>query len=82
MMVDDIEDMMVFPTFIVETNLRPDIVIWSRATFQVIIIEPTVPAETNFENSNHRKRMKHLNLVDQCQNNKWKTHLFPIETGS
>ena len=82
LMVDDIDDMMVFPGFIAETNLRPDIVIWSRAMQQVIIIELTVPAETNFENANYRKKSKYSDLVDQCQINRWKVHLFPIEIGS
>ena len=82
LMVDDIENMMVFPGFIAETSLRPDIVIWSRTMQQVIIIELTVPAETNFENANYRKKTKYSDLVDQCQLNGWKVHLFPIEMGS
>ena len=52
LMVDDAENMIVFPSFIAETNLRPDIVLWSGATHQVIMVELTVPAETNFEDAN------------------------------
>ena len=74
--------MIVFPSFIAETSLRPDIVIWSRAICKVIIIELTVPAETNLENANHRKCTKYSDLVDQCQANKWEVHFFLIDIGS
>ena len=47
-----------------------------------MITELTVPAETNFENANYRKRTKYSDLVDQCQINKWKVQLFPIEIAS
>ncbi len=41
----DLDKQLVFPSAIVETTLRPDIVMWSTAAKQVLIIELTVPWE-------------------------------------
>ena len=82
LLVDSVENEIIFPGIIAETSLRPDIVLWSRILCHVILIELTVPAEINFENANSRKRAKYSDLVDQCQLNGWKVHLFPIEVGS
>ena len=40
---------------IVHTTLRPDIVIWSRATTYVIMMEPIQPWEVGTEGASERK---------------------------
>lgn len=41
----DLDKQLVFPREIVDTALRPDIVMWSTAAKRVLIIELTVPWE-------------------------------------
>ena len=57
LLVDDIENMIVFPSFIAETSLRPDIVIWSRAICKVIIIE-LCPSRDKFGECQSQKTYK------------------------
>ncbi len=82
MLVDDIDDPILFPPEIATTNLRPDIIIWSEETKCVILIELTVPDETNLDNAHSRKSKKYSELVHQCQSNGWETRLYPIEVGT
>ena len=58
-----------FPTHICDSNLRPDIVIWSNCLKHVILIELTVPWETRIQESHERKMLKYSDLVDQCIDN-------------
>ncbi|KAI8496921.1 zinc ion binding [Branchiostoma belcheri] len=55
----DLEMKLKFPEVILETNLRPDIVLWSEETTQVVIIELTVPWEDRFEEAHDRKAEKY-----------------------
>ena len=45
-----------FPAQITETQLRPDIVLFSTKTKQVVMIELTVPWEDRMEESNEREK--------------------------
>ena len=47
LLYDSPHNPVVFPLLIVQTAFYPDVVIYSDATKQVIILEPTVPAEEN-----------------------------------
>ena len=58
-MIADIRGRMQFPTAIASTSLRPDIVIWSQNTRQVVMLELTVPWEERIEEANERKRTKY-----------------------
>ena len=53
----------VFPAIICATDNRPDVVIWSKESKRVIIIELTVPAEENIANAHHRKTVKYEALI-------------------
>ena len=44
-----------FPEHIVETTLRPDIVLFSDSTKQVVLLDLTVPWEERMEEANERK---------------------------
>ena len=53
-----------FPGHIVETTLRPDIVLFSDSTKQVVLLELIVPWEERMEEANERKD---ANLVEECR---------------
>ena len=64
------------------TELRPDIVLVSVATKQLVIVELTCPNETNMEDARQRKREKYLKeLVPACSVTH-KTTLLTIEVGT
>lgn len=66
---------------VVQTSLRPDIVLWSEDTKKIILIELTVPWEDGCEEASERKTTKYLNLVQQCRDKGGQTWLFPVEVG-
>ena len=70
-----------FPREILNTNLRPDIMLWSRSSRQVILVELTVPWETRLEEAHERKMGKYQELVAEIQENNWRTWYFPVEVG-
>ena len=76
----DLGKRLVFPD-IVQTTLRPDIVLWSRTGKKLIAIELTVPWETRCEEAYERKRAKYTELMETCRNQGWHTWLFPVEVG-
>ena len=81
---DDITDLkhnFIFPTEIVLTKKRADIVIWSVKAKKVFAIELTVPYEENFELAHQRKSEKYEDLREQFVRNGWKMNVFSIEVG-
>ena len=70
-----------FPEHIAETTLRPDIVLFSDSTKQVVLLELTVPWEERMEEANERKRAKYANLVEECRRRGWRARCVPIEVG-
>ena len=70
-----------FPDHVTSTSLRPDIVLSSVSSRQVLLIELTVPWEDRIEEANERKRSKYQELVEQCQRGGWKARCEPIEVG-
>jgi hypothetical protein len=80
-MLVDLDSKLVFPR-IVQTNLRPDIVLWSNTGKRLIVIELTVPWETRCEEAYERKKAKYTELLDECKQRGWHTWLFPIEVGA
>ena len=82
LLMDEEHQQIVFPPEITETAKRPDIVIFSTRTKNVIIIELTVPMEENLASAYDRKKCKYQDLVADCENRGWSTYYFPIEVGS
>ena len=70
-----------FPEEVTSTNLRPDIVLLSRRTKQLAIVELTVPWETRMEEAHERKLTKYQQLVWECKDKGWKAWNFPVEIG-
>ena len=71
---------LVFPD-VIQTTLRPDIVLWSAEDKKIIIIELTVPWEEGCDEAHERKSSKYWELKEACQDRGWKTWLFPVEVG-
>ena len=78
----DLKTRMQFPTEVASTNKRPDIVIWSPSSRQVIIVELTVPWEERMEDAFERKMGKYQELVADCQGRGWRVWCFPVEVGT
>ena len=70
----DLDEQLQFPPEAAVTSLRPDVVIISRSTETVIMLELTVLLED-------RKSFKYSALVNACEESGFKAHLFPIEVG-
>ncbi len=68
-MTVDLERQLKIPTHITQSKLRPDIILVSEATKQLILLELTVPWEERMEEAQERKREKYQELVDDCQRN-------------
>jgi len=66
----------------VDTSLRPDIIIYSRSTKNVIWAELTVPLEENVLDAQLRKTKRYLNLANALRAKSWTVHPFTIEVGS
>ena len=70
------------PSIIKETRLRPDIVIHSASTQQLIMVELTVPYENRMEEAHIYKREKYMNLTKELENAGYKAVLMPVEVGA
>ncbi|XP_052256458.1 uncharacterized protein LOC127861820 [Dreissena polymorpha] len=75
----DLGKKLVFPK-IVQTTLRPDIVIWSTKRKKLVTIKVSVPWESRCDMAYERKKAKYTDLLDQSVPavGPW---LFPIEIG-
>ena len=58
-LLDEEHNQIVFPSQIIETAKRPDIIIYSESTKKVILIELTVQIEKNLTDANLRKKCKY-----------------------
>ena len=61
----DLNQRLVFPMEVAVTDMRPDLVIWSKRGRVVIIGELTVPWEDNTDKCHEYKRSKYLDLVHE-----------------
>lgn len=77
----DLAKQLKFPEAVAKTTLRPDIVVTSVVSKQVILLELTVPWEDRMEEAHERKRTKYSKLVEECQSNGWRARCQPIEVG-
>ncbi|KAI8519123.1 hypothetical protein Bbelb_023800 [Branchiostoma belcheri] len=77
----DLDKQLKFPDHIVATSLRPDVVLWSDSTKQVIMLELTVPWESRIVEAHERKRAKYTELVIDSQKRGWRARCAPVEVG-
>jgi hypothetical protein len=72
-----------FPPSIVATSLRPDVVLWSRMSRVVVLIELTCPAEEGMVKAQLHKETKYSGLLDDINATEvWKASLFTLEVGA
>ena len=76
----DLDKKLVFPP-IVQTSLRPDIVLHSPAMKRLVMIELTVPWETRCQTAHELKMNKYTELQQMCRERGWQTWLYPVEIG-
>ena len=80
-MTVDLEGCLKIPREICETNLRPDLIIVSKKTKQVGVVELTVPNEDRIEVSGEIKRKKYEQIVQEGRRNGWRVRVWAVEVG-
>ena len=71
-----------FPTHIVPTDLRPDIVWWDDQQKSLMLAELTISYETKFEVAAEKKEEKYEELVTGACNAGYETEPITLEVGS
>ena len=71
-----------YPSEIKETGQRPDIVVFSRKLKKFVLIELTVPYETNMEEQHEYKLAKYEDLAHRLATKGNVVRLFAVEVGS
>ena len=77
----DLNEALHFPSHIVQTRERPDIVVWSENIKRILLVELTVPWEENMEEAFERKKERYENLRAECEEKGWSCRVLPIEVG-
>ena len=77
----DLEKRVKIPPEISVTNMRPDILIISKSSKQMIMVELTVPHEERIEVSGEIKRTKYNHVVEEGKVNGWTVSIWPVEVG-
>jgi len=70
-----------FPEHIARMSMRPDLVLTTDSTKQVVLVELTVPWEDRKGEAFERKKAKYLELVESCRGRGWRARCEPIEVG-
>ena len=77
----DLSQRLIFPLEIAATNLRPDLVLWSKSVRRVYIVELTVPWEEAIDEAFERKRLRYANLAAEAEERGWNVKVWPVEVG-
>ena len=77
----DLEKRVKIPSEISVTNMRPDILVISESSKQMIMVELTVPHEERIEVSGEIKRTKYNHIVEEGKVNGWTVSIWPVEVG-
>ena len=78
----DLECQLKFPSEIVETRLRPDLLIYSSSLRRVVWWELTCPSEERISKSHEFKLDKYCSLKIKCEENGWSCYNFAVEVGA
>lgn len=62
----DLDQQLIFPPEIAATNLRPDLVVWSKSCQHAFLIELTVPWEDAMGEAFERKKFRYTDLVAEA----------------
>lgn len=71
-----------YPAVIAEAGVRPDVVVISENSKTAVLVELTVPFETNMDQSHEFKIAKYEDLRDVLQRKGYKTYMFAVEVGA
>ena len=77
----DLGSSLKIPSEVCLTNLRPDLILVSRNTKQLGIVELTVPNEDRIEVSGEIKRQKYELIVQDGRQNGWRVRVWAVEVG-
>ena len=80
--VDLSEESYSFPSHIIPTNLRPDLVIWSDVCKKLCLVELTISYESGFEDAARRKRNRYVDLVSDAKDRGYHSSVTPFQVGS
>ena len=76
LLVDYDDRKLIFPPEICATNRRPDAVIWSKRSHEVILIELTVCAEEGIDAAQVRKETRYTELLEDIRATNWRANLL------
>ena len=71
-----------FPPILATTDLHPDLVVFSEEKRDAILIELTIPFETNFMKAQQRKNDKYHEVTREVEANGFNVDLITLEVGS
>ena len=77
----DLDGKLKVPVEVADTHLRPDMLLLSRGTRRMGIIELTVPSEERIEVSSELKKMKYEGLKIEGRSNGWAVTVWAVEVG-
>ena len=77
----DLDTSLKIPRDICNTNLRPDLIMVSRKTKQIGILELTVPNEDRIEVSGELKRAKYEPIAHEARLKGWSVRIWAVEVG-
>ncbi|MGH0150319.1 UNVERIFIED_CONTAM: hypothetical protein FKN15_050191 [Acipenser sinensis] len=78
-MLTDVEQRLIFPPEIATSNLRPEIVLWSRSACIVHLVELTVPWEDAVDEAYERKKLRYSEIAAEAEQRGWKVQVYPVE---
>ena len=78
----DLDGMLVVPVFLAVSTLRPDILLLSRSSKMLIIIELTCPCEENMSKWHEEKSQKYYLLSCSIRSNGRSVYFYAIEVGA
>ena len=71
-----------FPSVIVPTAQRPDMLMWNTDTHKCYVIELTIPYESNFSHADKRKSERYADLVNTIESRGYICKQINIQIGS
>ena len=78
----DLGDNYSFPTHIVPTDLRPDIVWWNDVEKTIVLVELTIPFDTSMDSASERKEAKYDHLLTAAKDRGFHASLITLQIGS
>ena len=82
LLVDYNHKNIVFPPTICSTSKRPDVVLWSKMSRRVVLLELTCPAEEGIQVARIKKEARYVELMKEIIEANWSPELLTIEVGA